>query len=309
MNSVSQLSHSKPLIPRYLLVILLSALAGLVVYQDAISKVLTAVVNRNDSSHAIFIPFLTAYFFWTIKDRIKQASIGYSWYGVPLLIICLVFPLTGIGTFQVQFIAFIGFIYGLVLALMGKRMSKTVAFPIFFLVTMAPLPQDWYSNLAQISRVVAFGGSLKIISLLGIPHLRIGWDIELPNAMLRVAESCSGIRYLISFVVFGMAYAFLNKDSAPGRIATVLATIPISLFASICRLTIIFTMTYWVGTFWSQHGPHVVLSWFVFFTVLFSSIFIDQWLQKRRQEPGANSEERGAGSLERGARRETEINR
>lgn len=272
----------KPLTPRYLIVIILSVLAGLVFYQDAILEVLAAVIHRSDSSHGVFVPLITAYFFWIIKDRIKQVPVHYSWAGIPMLIVCVVPPLAGIGNFQVQFIAFLGFICGLVFAFLGKAMLKTVAFPIFYLVTMVPLPQGLYDSIANISRTIEFGGSLKILSLLGIPYMRVGWDIELPNALLRVAISCSGIRYLVSFVVFGLAYAYLNKASTPGRIVTVLATIPISLFASICRLTVIFTMTYWVSPFWSQHGPHVILSWFVFFTVLFSSIFIDQFIQKKR---------------------------
>ena len=184
--------------------------------------------------------------------------------------------------FQIQFIAFIGFTCAVVLALLGKALFKTVAFPILFLITMTPLPQDLYDSLANLSRTIAFGGSLKIISMMGIPYLRVGWDIELPNALLRVAISCSGIRYLISFVVFGLAYAYLFKTSTPGRIATVLATIPISLSASICRLTLIFVMTYWVSPYWSQHGPHVILSWLVFFTFLFSTICIDQWVQRKK---------------------------
>ena len=267
---------------RALLVLILSALAGLVFYQEAIATVMTQVVNRNDSSHGIFVPFIAAYFLWMIKDRIKDTAIDYFWSGIPLLIVCLVPPLSGTGNFQIQFIAFIVFNCGLVLVLLGKAMFKTVAFPILFLITMTPLPPDLYSNLANVSRTIAFGGSLEIISWLGIPYHRIGWDIELPNALLNVAESCSGIRYLISFVVFGLAYAYLHRTSTSGRIATVLATIPISLFASICRLTIIFVMTYWVSPFWSQHGPHVVLSWFVFFTILFSIIFIDQWVQRKK---------------------------
>jgi exosortase len=295
------MSPPNPLIPRYLLVMTLSILAGLVVYQDAISSVLSAVFNRNDSSHGIFVPLISAFLLWTIRDRIKRTHIHYSWYGMALFVACLVPPLAGLGNDQVQFIAFIGCICALVLALLGKAVLRTVAFPLLFLITMTPLPPDLYERLASFSRVIAFGGSLEIISWLGIPHLRIGWDIELPNALLRVAESCSGIRYLISFIVFGTAYAYLNKVSAIGRIATVLAMIPISLFASICRLTVIFTMTYWVSPFWSQHGPHVVLSWFVFFTVLFASIFIDQWVMERTlkgERRGRRSLEQGAGSGE-----------
>ncbi len=275
---------SKPLIPRYLLVIILSALAGLFVYQDAILKVLTDVIHRSDSSHGVFVPFLAAYFIWTNKDPIKQADIGYYWAGMLVLIVCLVPAMAGFGNFQIQFISYIFFVCGLILLLMGKTMLKMVAFPILFLIAMTPLPKGIYDGLANISRTIAFGGSLKIISLLGIPHLRAGWDIELPNALLRVAISCSGIRYLISFVVFGIAYAYLFKASTYGRIATVMATIPISIFASISRLTVIFVMTYWVSPYWSQHTPHVWLSWFVFFTVLFSSMSIDQYIQRKREE-------------------------
>jgi len=267
---------------RSLLVIILSALAGLLFFREAIFTVLEYAFSRGDSSHSVFVPFITAYFLWIVKDRIKNTAIEYSWAGIPLLIACLALPLTGFGNFQVQFIAFIGFICGLVLALLGKAMLKILAFPILFLITMTPLPPDLYDGLANFSRTIAFGGSLKIISWLGIPHMRIGWDIELPNALLRVAISCSGIRYLISFVVFGLAYAYLFRTSPIGKVLTVLATIPISLLASVGRLTIIFVMTYYISPYWSQRYPHIVLSWFVFFTVLFSSIFIDQWVQKKR---------------------------
>lgn len=289
MNTTSPMPISKPLIPRYLLVIILAALAGLTIYQDSVLKVLTDVIHRSDSSHGVFVPFLTAYFFWTIKDRIKKVDIRYAWTGALVLIISLIPPLTNFGSFQIQFISYILCVCGLVLMLIGKEMLKMAAFPILFLISMTPLPQGLYDGIANISRTIAFGGSLQIISLLGIPYLRVGWDIELPNALLRVAISCSGIRYLISYVVFGIAYAYLFKRTPYGRIATVMATIPISIFASISRLTVIFVMTYWVSPYWSQHTPHIWLSWFVFFTILFSSMSIDQFLHRKRESNGLRS--------------------
>jgi len=264
----------------------LSILGGLLFYHDAISAVLSEVLNRGDSSHGVFVPVLTAYFFWSIKNRLKETPANFSWIGIPLIVVCLVMALAKIGNLQVQFIVFIILVNGLVLTFLGTKMLKATAFPILFLITMTPLPQNLYDNLANLSRTIAFGGSLKIISLFGIPYFRTGWDIELPDITLKVAMSCSGIRYLISFVVFGLAYSYLFKKSTCGKIAIVLATIPISIFASIWRLTIIFMMTYWVSPFWGQHKPHVILSWFVFGVVLFGSIFIDQAVQKRMEGHG-----------------------
>ncbi|MEE4265737.1 MAG: exosortase/archaeosortase family protein [Desulfobacteraceae bacterium] len=274
----------KPIMSRTLLLMLLSGLAGLVLYREAVATLFLHVLNRHGSSHGVFVPFLTAFFLWTVRDRIKESTVNYSLAGVPVVIVCALPPLLGVASFQLLFIAYIGLICGLVLTLLGRAMFKTLAFPMLFLITMVPLPPDLYNRLADMSRTIAFGASLKILSLLNIPYLREGWNIELPNAMLFVAESCSGIRYLVSFVVFGLAYAYLFRSSTSGRIATVLATIPISLFASTCRLTIIFLMTYWVSPFWSERRPHIILSWFVFVAVLFSCIYLDQWIQKRREQ-------------------------
>ena len=181
MNTTTQISLPKPAIFRTLLVIILSALAGLVFYQEAIATVMAQVVNRSDSSHGIFVPIITAYFLWMIKDRIRETVVDYFWAGIPLLVVCLVVAAARIGSYQVQFIGFIVFIGGLILVLLGKEVFKTVAFPILFLITMTPLPPDLYSRLANFSRTIAFGGSLEIISWLGIPYLRVGWDIELPT--------------------------------------------------------------------------------------------------------------------------------
>lgn len=282
MNTLSGTIQINHRFSKTLLVVLLFGLAGLSIYREAVVKVMGEVINRSDSSHGVFVPLVSAYFVWTIRDRLQSTETGYSWAGIPLIVACLAFPLTNIGGFQIQFIAFIGFTCSLVLLFLGRKMLKMLAFPILFLITMTPLSPDLYDQLAEISRSVAFGGSLKILSWLGIPHMRVGWDIELPNAILEVATSCGGIRYLISFIVFGLAYAYLFRSTLTGRLLTVLATIPISFFASIWRLTIIFLMTYYVSPYWSQHKPHVVLSWFVFFTVLFSSVFIDQWVRERR---------------------------
>jgi exosortase len=266
-----------------MLVLLLSALVGLLVYREAIVAVATHVLHRGDSSHGVFVPVLTLFFFWAIRDRLRETPFERCWYGLPLIIACLLPGMIGVESFQVQFIAFIGLLCGLVLTLLGLAMFKTTAFPILFLISMTPLPEKFYLDVAELSRTIAFAGSVKIISWLAIPHIRSEWYLELPNALLHVGYSCSGIRYLVSFVVFGLAYAYLLRTSTAGRVLTVLATIPVSLLASVGRLTIIFTMTYYVSPYWSQHGPHVVLSWFVFFTVLFGSIFIDQWVQNRRR--------------------------
>ena len=147
---------------------------------------------------------------------------------------------------------------------------------------MIPIPDNVYIPLANYCRHIATTGSLKVISLFGISYFRDGWLVQLPNALLKINIGCSGIRYLISYFVFGLAYAYLFRSTTKARVLIVLLTIPISHFASICRLVAIYVLTYNFGPHMAEYWPHVITSWIVFFVILITCIAADQFFQKHR---------------------------
>lgn len=267
---------------RLFIFITLTLLSGLFLYQTAVIEVFSAVIHREGSSHGIFVPFITLYFIWLKRDIIRDIEPRSDYLGIVLIVVGAIVPLFHMGNFQLHFLCFIVLIAGLFFTFFGRTFFKEISFPIFFLITMIPIPEDIYESLANFTRHISFGGSLKIISLLGIPYLKEGWLIQLPNALLKVAISCSGIRYLISYVVFGIAYAWLYRDKVSSRALIVALTMPISFFASICRLTAIFILTYTFGPRMAEHWPHIIISWTVFFVILITSITADQYFQKRR---------------------------
>ncbi len=245
-------------------------------------EVFSAVIHREGSSHGVFVPFLSLYFIWLLRDKLKKIEPQFSYFGIIFILIGLFLPISKTGTFHLQFLGFIIFLAGLIYVIFGKEFFQNITFPLFFLITMIPIPENIYETLANFTRHISTGGSLKIISLLGIPYFKEGWLIQLPNALLKVNIGCSGIRYLISYFVFGLAYAWLCRDKVSSRVLIVASTIPISLFASICRLSAIFILTYNFGPRMAEHRPHIITSWIVFFTILVASIAIDQYFQKRR---------------------------
>jgi exosortase len=261
---------------------LIAILAGLFLYRSAIIQVILAVIDRQGSSHGVFIPFLTFFFIWIRRNALKEIGYRYNCWGI-ILIVPGIFPILFRGdSFQIRFIGYIFVLSGISLTFLGWGIFRQIAFPLFFLITMTPLPMNLYDPLANYSRHIAFGGALKIISLFGIPYMKDGWVIHLPNAVLRVAIACSGIRYLISYFVFGLAYAWLFKRTIKGRLLIVALTIPVSHVASILRLTAIFTLAYTVSPRLAEHWPHIFISWTVFGIVLVGTIAADQYLDKRR---------------------------
>ena len=266
---------------RLSILVVLTILSGLFLYRTAIIEVVSAVLNREGSSHGVFIPFLSGFFIWTKRDIIKNIKAQYDFLGLPLLALGLLPPIIKFGTYHLHFIGFIFFVAGMIFTVFGRTYFKHIAFPILFLITMTPLTGDVYYKAADYMRHITFSGSLVIISILKIPFYKDGWFIQLPNALLEVAIDCSGIRYLISYFIFGLAYAYLFKTTLFSRITLVTLTIPISLTASILRLTTIFVLTYIFGPRMAEYWPHVFISWSVFFAVLVLAITSDQLFEKR----------------------------
>lgn len=205
---------------------------------------------------------------------------AYDLFGLPLIIIGLIGPLLDIGEFYLQSISFFVFVAGLIWVMMGKNIIREVSFPLFFLITMIPLPTDFYLDLAGLMRDITFGTSSWLISVLGIPYFKIGYVIHIPNAALQVNLGCSGVRYLISYFVFAMAYAYISRERVTSRLLVIGSSIPISIMASTLRLVAIISLAHIFGRHMAEYWPHVIISWSVFFGVLILSIGLDQFFQK-----------------------------
>lgn len=253
---------------------------GIFLYGPAVVKLASAVIHRQGSSHGIFVPFLSIFFIWTKREVFREIEPRYDYLGVPCLAIGLIPIILGSAPYQIQFLGLIFLTGGLIMVLLGREFFKEISFPLFFLITMIPVPRETYISIANHLRDITLGGSSWLTSILGIPFFREGVIIHLPNAVLNVNIGCSGIRYLISYFVFGMAYAYMLRKSAWSRLTVIGLTIPISITASVLRLTAIFTLTYIFGPRMAQYWPHVLTSWAVFFIVLVSCISLDRFLQQ-----------------------------
>jgi len=244
-----------------------------------------AVLHREGSSHGVFVPFLSGYFLWINREAIWKARPKLDYFGILLLAAGLFLGIADIGEYHLKFIGFIFFVSGSIAFLLGRDFFKETAFPLFFLIAMVPVPAEANAVLAGFVRDITLEGAIQIIAIIGIPYFRDGIMVQLPNALLKVNLGCSGIRYLFSFVVFGTAYAYLYRKSNLSRLLIILLTFPISIAASIGRLTSIFLLTYIFGPKMAEYWPHVIISWTVFFTVLIFCLAADQFLLARKQSP------------------------
>jgi exosortase len=76
------------------------------------------------------------------------------------------------------------------------------------------------------------------LGAMGIPVLRDGNILELPNGRLSVVEACSGIRSLLSLTFLSLVYGYFFEKKAWIRVALFLATIPVAILANGSRVTV-----------------------------------------------------------------------
>jgi exosortase len=266
--------------------ILLGLLAGLggLVYASTLSDLFFSVIQREDSSHGICVPFIAGYLIWLKLAKIKETKAEFA----PALGMMLAAPGMLLfflaGESQDVFLPSFSFLLvagGLIIGLFGKDVFKELCFPFFFLAAMIPLPTPLYAQLTEWMRISTTWGSVSVLQLFHFPIYRDGYNISLPNMNLFVANSCSGIRYLIPYFVFGLAYAFVCKNTMRSRVLVVLATIPMSILGGVLRQSIIFLSAYYISPVMAEHRPHVMISWSVFVVVLTGAMGLDRKISKK----------------------------
>ena len=202
-----------------------------------------------DYSHGFLIAPLALYFAWERKRQLEQARVAPSWWG--LLPLALSTITLGIGRLGVELmnmrVSFVLALIGLVLLLWGRHVFKVLAFPLFFLFLMVPLPQSLVNVVALPLQLIAADWAVNLLYHLHIPALREGNIIHLPETTLFVAEACSGLRSLMALVTLGVVFAYFFRKSWGERIIIVASTIPIAILVNSLRVALTGILTYRFG--------------------------------------------------------------
>ena len=139
--------------------------------------------------------------------------------------------------------AFVISIIGIVLLLGGTAWVRALAFPLFLLFFMIPIPTVVYNSITFPLQLLASRVSTQALDLMQIPVLREGNVLELAEQKLSVVEACSGIRSLLSLTFLSLVYGYFFERKVWMRVALFLATIPIAIVANASRVTLTGVLT------------------------------------------------------------------
>jgi len=134
--------------------------------------------------------------------------------------------------------AFILSLVGILATVGGWKLLRALAFPLFLLCLMVPLPAIIFNQITLPLQLFASWIAEQILGLIGIPVLREGNILSLPSQQLSVEEACSGIRSLLALSFLSLVYGYFFDDRPWMKWVLLVATIPIAIAANAGRVTL-----------------------------------------------------------------------
>ena len=204
---------------------------------------------RQDSnySHGFVIALLVPYLIWERRKKLARTPIEPSWYGViPLALGALALAIGRLGVELMSMrVAFVLTLIGIQLLLLGIPIIRVLAFPLFLMFLMVPLPQSLVNVIAFPLQLIAADLAVNALHLFGMPVLREGNILHLPNMPLFVADACSGLRSLMALGTLGVLFAYFFRKSWSERLLLIASTIPIAIFVNAFRVALTAVLSYY----------------------------------------------------------------
>lgn len=274
----------KPVPRATILWLLLAFLAPFALYFSTIKSIVSIWDSSETFAHGYVILPISLWLIW--RRRANFAALPPMPWWPALALVALLgmgWLLAHVGEVQVvtQYM-FVGMFPAIALAVFGRRLAFSLAFPLLFLLFAVPFGEIFVGPL--IEHTADF--TVAAVRAVGIPVLRNGTRFELPTGSWSVVEACSGVRYLISSITLGSLYAYLTFRSTRRRLMFVALAIVVPIVANWLRAFMIVMIGHLSGMALATGVDHLIYGWLFFGLVMFIMFWIGSfWREDEEPTP------------------------
>ena len=256
-------------------------LAILAIYADT-AKSIAAIWRSSDTfAHGYLIVPITLVLVWIKRREVATLAPRPDALGF-LLLAAAGFAWLAAEAAQVQVLAqyaLVAMVTGAVLAVAGRRVAWTLAFPLAFLFLAVPFGEAFLPRLMQWTADF----TTAALRFTGIPVYREGTFFDIPTGHWSVVEACSGLRYLIASLTIGAVFAYLTYRTWWKRALFLALSVAVPIIANFLRAYAIVMIGHLSGMKLAVGVDHFIYGW-LFFGVVIGLLF---WLGSLWREPAA----------------------
>lgn len=256
-------------------------------YYSTFSWLVTVDWPKDEYSYCYFIPFIFLYLAYEKKIEFAECFAEPTWKGLYLVGLSTVLFWLGElgGEFYTLYISFWLLVIGICWTHWGWQKLKVVMFPLFFLLTMFPLPNFLNNKVSVSLKLLASQIGVAIIQFFGLSAYREGNIIDLGFTQLQVVEACSGLRFLNTLLVMGLLIAYFSRMHLWKKIVLFLSTIPLAIITNSLRIATVAVLYKFFGASAAEGFFHDFSGWFIFLislalllleVILLQKIFVER---------------------------------
>lgn len=253
--------------PIFLIVLLVIFVAA---FSPVIKSLFKSWTESGDNSHGLLIIPLSLYIIWQNRAKLAKTEISPGPAGLILVAISILLYVFGflaeIST--VKSLSLVLSIWTIIWSLFGKKVFGVLSFPLIFLILMIPIPTQFYSMATIPLQLAVSKASTIIVSLFGIPILREGNVLHLPNRTLAVVQACSGLRSLMSIVTLCAIFGYWTLSSNILRGLLIVFSIPTAIIVNIIRVVIMILALFFLDFDITKGTSHTIFGILIFFLAI-----------------------------------------
>jgi len=252
----------------------------LVSYAPVLWRLVRQWDSDPDMGHGFFVPLVAGFVAWQKRAELRELPQTPNWWGLAIVLYAalqLYVATLGAELFLAR-TAFVISVIGVVLLLGGTSWVRALAFPLFLLFFMIPIPTVVYNSITFPLQLLASRLSTEALDWMQIPVLREGNVLELAEQKLSVVEACSGIRSLLSLTFLSLVYGYFFEKRNVVRVVLFLSTIPIAIVANASRVTLTGVLTEYKPEL-AEGFFHTASGWVIFMVALAILILLHQILK------------------------------
>ena len=246
-------------------------------------------------SHIVLVPLVSAYLVWIKRDQLATFTspdrriaavllaagvLTLGWYGLTASGRELVLQ----DRLAYKTLAFAFLFTGVCAVFLGRQTLRSIAFPLAFLIFLAPMPVVWVDAIESFLQHKSASAASGFFTLYGTPFFREVTFFQLPGINLEVAPECSGIRSSLALFITSIVAGYLFLRSPVKRVVLALAVIPLAILRNGFRVFVI-------GELCVHVSPDMINSYIhrqggpIFFALSLIPFFLLLWILLRLDRP------------------------
>ena len=253
-------------------------------YLPTLHDLFTTLWVSDDQGHGPIVLGIACWLIWRRWGDLMDASTARPApvLGWALLVLSLgLYTLgrsQGIWIFEVG--SAIGIVAATVLILRGLRHLRLIAFALFFMFFMIPLPGAVVDALTQPMKMAVSYMAEQVLHAAGYPISRTGVILQIGPYQLLVADACAGLHTLFTLEALGLLYLNVVRSASLFRnVALAILIVPISFTANVIRVIVLTLITFHFGDEAGQGFLHGFAGIVLFLSALSLTIAVDSMLR------------------------------